>query len=125
MDAAQAATWDAQGFDYPMKTPDNTLVFVNIEEAKQIRQDQIDCMGCLSACAFSSWSQAQVTTGQKPDPRSFCIQKTLQNVSHGGSVDKNLLFAGHNAYRFSQDPFYSGNVIPTVAQLVAKIQTGD
>jgi hypothetical protein len=104
-----------------MKTPANTLIFVTLDEANQIRQDQIDCMGCLSACAFSNWSQSQGNTGQKPDPRSFCIQKTLQAVSHGSSIDHNLLFAGHNAYRFAQDPFYAQGFIPTVAELVDQI----
>jgi hypothetical protein len=123
-DAQRATLWMNQGFGYGMKTPGNTLIFVTLQEAEQIRHDQIDCMGCLSACAFSNWSQSHGTTGQKPDPRSFCIQKTLQAVSHGDSIDHNLLFAGHNAYRFGQDPFYANGFIPTVAQLVEKIQTG-
>jgi hypothetical protein len=120
-DFAKAQTWMGKGFHYGMKTPANTLIFVTLDEANQIRQDQIDCMGCLSACAFSNWSQSQGNTGQKPDPRSFCIQKTLQAVSHGSSIDHNLLFAGHNAYRFAQDPFYAQGFIPTVAELVDQI----
>ena len=59
------------------------------------------------------------------DPRSFCIQKTLQDIAHGGSVDLNLMFAGHGAYRFASDPFYSNRFIPTVRQLVDRILTGD
>jgi hypothetical protein len=83
-------------------------------------------MGCLSACLFSNWSQGETgTTGKKTDPRSFCIQKTLQNISHGGDVDHELMFAGHNAYRFASDPFYTGGFIPTVRQLVDRIATGD
>ena len=40
-------------------------------------------MGCLSACQFSNWAQNEEgTTGKKADPRSFCIQKTLQEISH-------------------------------------------
>ena len=34
------------------------------------------------------------------------------------------MFAGHNAYRFGQDPFYSNDFIPTVKQLVERILTG-
>ncbi len=40
-------------------------------------------MGCLSQCRFSNWSQHEpdYTNGKKADPRSFCIQKTLQAVA--------------------------------------------
>lgn len=83
-------------------------------------------MGCLSACRFSNWSQhgPDYSTGKKADPRSFCIQKTLQDIAHGEDVDRNLMFAGHNAYRFATDPFYSNGFIPTVKQLVERILTG-
>jgi hypothetical protein len=40
-------------------------------------------------------------------------------------VNQNLAFAGHAAYRFKQDPFYSNNFTPTVKQLVDRILTGD
>jgi hypothetical protein len=30
---------------------------VTPENAHQIRKDQIECMGCLSACGFSNWAQ--------------------------------------------------------------------
>ena len=39
--------------------------------------------------------------------------------------EDNLMFAGHSAYRFKQDPFYSNNFTPTVKQLVDRILTGD
>jgi hypothetical protein len=35
------------------------------------------------------------------------------------------MFAGHNAYRFAGDPFYSNGFIPTVKELVERLQTGD
>ena len=61
-----------------------------------IRKDQADCMGCLSQCAFSSWADNEKnSTGRLADPRSFCIQKTLQDIAHGGPVEQNLMFAGH------------------------------
>jgi hypothetical protein len=34
------------------------------------------------------------------------------------------MFAGHNAWKFSQDPFYSNGFVPTVKQLVDRIITG-
>ncbi len=125
-DRERARAWAAQGFTEALKTPDDTVVFVTPEERGEIRQDQADCMGCLSHCGFSSWKDHDdYTTGRLADPRSFCIQKTLQEIAHGGDVDKNLMFAGHAAYRFKQDPFYSNNFTPTVKQLVDRILTGD
>ena len=83
-------------------------------------------MGCLSACHFSNWSQNEAgSTGRKADPRSYCIQKTLQDIAHGGQVDEQLMFAGHNAYRFRDDPFYSNGFVPTVRQLIERLKTGD
>lgn len=123
--AAHVKEWVAQGFTKAMRTPDHTLIFVTPETAKQISIDQINCMGCLSACRFSNWSQNEKgTTGHMADPRSFCIQKTLQNISHDGDIDHSLMFSGHNAYRFAQDPFYANGFIPTVKQLVERIATG-
>ena len=125
-DRSRAEAWVAQGFTQGMKTPDNTVIFVTPENANEILTDQINCMGCLSACQFSNWSQNEAgTTGKKADPRSYCIQKTLQNISHSDDVQHQLMFAGHNAYRFHSDPFYSNGFIPTVGQLVERIQTGD
>ena len=34
------------------------------------------------------------------------------------------MFAGHNAYRFGQDPFYSNRFIPSVKQLFDRIMSG-
>ncbi len=124
-DKFRAQTWMDHGFTETMKTPDSTLIFVNPADAEEIRADQIACMGCLSACAFSNWSQNEEgSTGRKADPRSFCIQKTLQNIAHDGSIDNELMFAGHNAYRFSQDPWYKNGFVPSVKQLVERITTG-
>ncbi len=81
------------------------MVFVTPQERATIRQDQTDCMGCLSHCGFSSWKDHDdYTTGRLADPRSFCIQKTLQDIAHGGDTEHNLMFAGHSAYRFKQGP---------------------
>ncbi len=125
-DKAKAEGWVAAGFTEALRTPDSTLIFVSPAKAAQIRTDQIDCTGCLSACLFSNWAQNEEgSTGKKADPRSFCIQKTLQDISHGGDVDNQLMFAGHNAYRFADDPFYSNGFIPTVRQLIERIRTGD
>lgn len=125
-DLARVRQWEAAGFVEAMRTPENTLIFVTPEKSREILKDQIDCMGCLSACRFSNWSQhePEFSTGKKADPRSFCIQKTLQDIAHDGALEHNLMFAGHNAYRFGSDPFYSNGFIPTAKQLVERILTG-
>ena len=123
-DAAQR--WVAEGFTEALRTPDSTLVFVTPDKAFEIRTDQINCMGCLSACLFSNWAQNEAaTTGKKTDPRSYCIQKTLQAIRHSGDVEFQLMFAGHNAFRFASDPFYANGYVPTVRDLVERLQTGD
>jgi hypothetical protein len=121
--------WEAEGFTEALRTPDGTLIFVTPGKAQEIYNDQVACMGCLSTCRFSNWSQheADHSTGKKADPRSFCIQKTLQDIAHDdqpNAVERNLMFSGHNAYRFATDPFYSNGFIPTVRQLVDRILTG-
>ncbi len=125
-DLNRARTWFGAGFTEGLRTPDDTIIFVAPAERAVIKQDQSDCMGCLSHCGFSSWKDHDdFTTGRLADPRSFCIQKTLQDIAHGGPIDENLMFAGHAAYRFKQDPFYSNNFTPTVKELVDRILTGD
>lgn len=125
-DYLRARKWMEDGFTEALKTPDQTMIFVDEAKRDEIRKDQTDCMGCLSQCQFSNWADNQKnSTGRKADPRSFCIQKTLQEIAHGGDTENNLMFAGHNAYNFATDPFYSNGFVPTVRQLVDRILTGD
>jgi NAD(P)H-dependent flavin oxidoreductase YrpB (nitropropane dioxygenase family) len=129
-DLERVQAWEASGFTEAMRTPDGTLVFVTPEKFGEIIDDQIACMGCLSTCRFSNWSERSEdhSTGKKADPRSFCIQKTLQTIGHRANdpdaVERNLMFSGHNAFRFGSDPFYANGFIPTVKQLVERIMTG-
>jgi hypothetical protein len=126
LDKDHAESWIAQGFTEVLRTPESTLIFVTPEISRHIRTDQIECMGCLSACLFSNWSQNEEgTTGKSPDPRSYCIQKTLQAISHSDDINFQLMFAGHNAYRFADDPFYANGFVPSVRQLVERLKTGD
>jgi len=125
-DKDSAEGWVAEGFTEALRTPDSTLIFITPQKALEIRTDQIGCMGCLSACQFSNWAQNEArTTGRKADPRSYCIQKTLQAIRHSDDVEYQLMFAGHNAYRFASDPFYANGYVPTVRELVERLQTGD
>lgn len=125
-DKVKAEGWLRSGFTEALKTPDDTVVFVDPEKRDEIRKDQVDCMGCLSMCGFSNWADNEKnSSGRKADPRSFCIQKTLMDIAHDGDIDNNLMFAGHAAFNFAKDPFYSNGFIPSVKQLVDRIMTGD
>lgn len=125
-DRDRARAYVAEGYTSALKTPDNTVIFVTDAERDSIRKDQTDCMGCLSHCGFSSWKDHDdYTTGYLADPRSFCIQNTLQDIAHNGDVENNLMFAGHSAYNFKTDPFYSNNFTPSVKQLIERILAGD
>ncbi len=125
-DRESAQRWVVEGFTEALRTPDSTLIFVTPPQAFEIRTDQINCMGCLSACQFSNWAQTeQGTTGKKADPRSFCIQKTLQQICHSDDIETELMFAGHNAFKFGSDPFYANGYIPTVRELIDRLVTGD
>lgn len=126
-DLSRIEGWMTAGFRQPMRTPDDTLVFLTPESARQVRRDQADCMGCLSHCRFSNWKDAgDYNTGKPTDPRSFCIQKTLQEVAHGRGepLENQLAFSGHNAYRFGLDPFYANGFVPSVRELVQRILSG-
>jgi len=125
-DRDSAMRWVEAGFTEALRTPDSTLIFVTPAKAAEIRTDQIACMGCLSACQFSNWAQNETaSTGKKADPRSFCIQKTLQTICHSDDVEFQLMFAGHNAYRFASDPFYANGYVPSVRELIDRLQTGN
>ena len=120
-----AKKWIEEGYTQAMKTPDSTVVFVTEEDEKTITNDQINCMGCLSACKFSNWSHNEAgTTGKKTDPRSFCIQKSLQDIAHGANPENELMFSGHNGYRFAIDPMYKNGHVPTVKELIDAIKIG-
>lgn len=121
-DLARAKEWASNGFSAIRTTPDHTLLFVTPEKARTILAEQMSCSGCLSACTFSGWNESGPSL--TPDPRTFCIQKTLQSVAHDQDVENNLVFTGGCSYRFSEDPFYHGGFIPNIKQLVDRIMTG-
>lgn len=122
----RALSWQGAGFTEALRTPDSTLVFVTPDKSSEILSDQINCKGCLSACQFSNWSQGEAgSINRKADPRSFCIHKTLYSISHGGDLEQQLMFAGHQAFRFAKDPFYANGFIPTTQQLIDRIVTGE
>ncbi|MBP3688159.1 MAG: nitronate monooxygenase [Alphaproteobacteria bacterium] len=123
-DLAKANNQINAGFSVIQETPDSTVVFLTPDEWKTMKEDRAKCLGCLSQCQFSAWSGVNGTTGKLCDPRTYCIHKTLFDISHNGSTDDNLLFAGHQVYRFGQDPLYANGHIPSTHELVEAIKQG-
>ena len=123
-DMAHVLSQREQGYNIIKETPDSTLVFLTVTEWTEMQKDRAECVGCLSQCQFSSWSRANGTTGRIPDPRTYCIHKTLMAIGHGEDVENNLAFAGHNVYRFGTDPLYANNHIPTVHELFQTLLQG-
>ena len=112
------------GYSMIKETPDSTLVFLTTDEWMEMQKERSECVGCLSQCQFSGWSRATGSTGKIPDPRTYCIHHTLMSIGHGGDIENNLAFAGHNVYRFGQDPMYADNHIPSVHELFSAILAG-
>ena len=121
-DLEKVCQWNSLGYTEFLRTPSETIVFVSPEEKQQITDDQVGCMGCLSHCRFSNWKDHDNhTTGELPDPRSFCIQKTLRNAIDTDNIENELMFSGHNGYMFGKDSYYANGFIPRIDQLVDRI----
>lgn len=125
MDMPKALDQMNVGYTVIQETPDSTVVFLTPDEWSMMKQDRANCSGCLSQCQFSTWSGTQGTTGKICDPRTYCIHKTLFDIAHNGKTDDNLLFAGHQVYRFGQDPMYANGHVPTTHELIEAIKRGE
>ncbi|VAV89888.1 Dioxygenases related to 2-nitropropane dioxygenase [hydrothermal vent metagenome] len=131
-DKVKVDAWHSDGFDVALRTPDHTLIFITKQKSREIKRLKVECVGCLATCKLTTWSEnpdKKFTTGRLPDPRVHCIREGLLGAIQGDDLDKHLIFAGHNAYKAGEDPFYrdeTGNVfIPTVKQLVERLMIGD
>ncbi|NCB49488.1 MAG: nitronate monooxygenase [Alphaproteobacteria bacterium] len=115
-----------KGLTNIVKTPDGTVVFISDKNWNEIKEDRKNCSGCLGYCAFSGWcaSKENNSTGKIPDPRKYCIQKTLYSIGHGGSIKENLLFAGSVAYKFASDILYKAGKIPSTKELIETLKSG-
>lgn len=131
-DKAKVECWISKGFNIPLRTPDDTLIFVTRDRARKIKKYKAECVGCLSTCKLSSWSQdpnKNYNNGMRADPRVHCIRKGLVGAIQGIDLDNQLVFSGHNSFKAGNDPFYynkdGGVFIPTVKQLIERMLAGD
>uniref|UniRef100_A0A2B4R3Y6 thioredoxin-dependent peroxiredoxin n=1 Tax=Stylophora pistillata TaxID=50429 RepID=A0A2B4R3Y6_STYPI len=98
-DLEKARSWMQQGYTEAMRTPDSTLIFVTPNESKQILADQIGCMGCLSACLFSNWSQGESGTTEIIEFNDLESEFSTRNAAlYGVSTDSEFV---HLAWRQS------------------------
>jgi nitronate monooxygenase len=126
-DFERARGYIKNGLTEVMKTPNNSIIFVSNQKKEEIVLDQRNCIGCLSGCMFSNWSEHNEgnTTSMLPNPKSFCISKTLERSIHTEDIENNLMFAGYNAFRFKEDSWYKGGkFMPSIKELVERIQVG-
>ncbi len=126
-DKEKADGYFSEGRTVPLRTADEHIVFVTPKNNEDIQRARTNCMGCISHCMFSGWSQSSPgnTTGKTPDPRYFCIQEKLYRIAHGYPVEQELMFAGSNAVRFSSDPFFKDGQLPTVKEFIDRLLTGN
>jgi NAD(P)H-dependent flavin oxidoreductase YrpB (nitropropane dioxygenase family) len=119
--------WINNDYRVILKTPGDTILFLRNDEYEDMKHDMENCCGCLSQCQFSCWQQSSEThsSGRIPDFRKMCIQKALQNAKNDEDVQKQLYFAGSEAYRFGVDPMYRNGYIPTIKKLVEAIIVGE
>ena len=124
---ARADEYFKNGRTVILRVPDNQIVFVTPTDNEKIQKARVNCMGCISQCLFSGWSQsgANNSTGKEPDSRYFCIQEKLYRIAHGFAPEHELMFAGANAVRFATDPFFKDGRLPTVKEFIARLLTGD
>jgi nitronate monooxygenase len=84
-DLNRARAWHGAGFTEALKTPDDTLVFV-APRSEDDPQGPGRLHGLPVALRLLVWKDHDdYTTGRLADPRSFCIQKTLQDIAHGAT----------------------------------------
>ncbi|MDR2778243.1 MAG: nitronate monooxygenase [Rickettsiales bacterium] len=119
--------WINGDYRITVKTPEDTILFLRDDDYEDMKNDMENCCGCLSQCQFSCWQQSSEThnSGRIPDFRKMCIQKALQNAKNDEEVQKQLYFAGSEAYRFGTDPLYHGGHIPTIKELIELIAIGE
>lgn len=126
-DKLRADEYVTKGRTIPLKTSEEQIVFVTPKNNEDIQKARKNCVGCISQCMFSGWSQSapNYSTGKTPDPRYFCIQQKLYEIAHGWPVEEGLMFAGANATRFASDPFFKDGQLPTIKEFIARLLTGD
>ena len=124
--------WEGEGFTEALLHPRiQRLIFVTPDKAREILQRSGE--RAWDASARAGFPIGHSTNRISPPTNApirvaSASQKTLQDIAHAGdnagTLENNLMFSGHNAFRFAKDPFYSNGFIPTVKQLVERILTG-
>ena len=83
--------------------------------------------GGLRVVAFESRMASETAQLIERNGGHAMVAPAMREIPLGdnpAALERNLMFSGHNAFRFAKDPYYSNGFIPTVKQLVERILTG-
>jgi hypothetical protein len=68
--------------------------------------------------------ESNYSTCEIADPKSYCIQDTLQDVIQDRDIDNQLMFSGSNGFKFAADPLFTKGYIPTIKELIERLMKG-
>ncbi len=96
--------WEAEGFTEALRTPDNTLIFVTPDQSREIREGPGRLHGLPVPVPLLQLGRSTSGILHRQEGRSAQLlhPEDLQDIAHDGAIDHNLMFAGHNAYRFGR-----------------------
>ena len=125
-DMERVRVWIAEGYSQAMKTPDDTLIYV--ARTRRSRSDAIRPTAWAACPPASSATGPAARTTPRASRRiraPSAFKRLCTRSPTAPRSARQLMFSGHNVYKFRQDPFYSNGFVPTVRQLVERIATGD
>ena len=130
-DLARVTEWEAQGFTEALRTPDSHADLRHTRERRGKSWPTRSPAWAASASAGSPTgrrSSPSSATARRRTRAASASRRRCRPIAHDSDRDEvmehNLMFSGHNGFRFGSDPFYSNGFIPTVRQLFDRILTG-
>jgi hypothetical protein len=124
-DLLQARTWFAEGFHGGAEDPGRDLGLRRADEKIVIRKDQaIAWAASANALSRPGRTMRRIRPAGSPT-RAASASRRRCRTSPMAADRPQPHVRGHSAFRFRTDPFYSNGFVPTVKQLVERIQTGD
>ena len=126
-DRERALIWIGQGFTEALRTPDSTLIFVASPKGAgdPRRSDQLHGLSLGAASSRTGRRTRKARPARKPTRAASAFRRRCRRSAIRTMCEVELMFAGHNAYRFARDPYYANGFIPTVRELVDRLRTGN
>ena len=126
-DLARVEAWIAEGYSQAMKTPGRHADLRQPRERDRDppRPDQLHGLPVGLQVQQLGVQRGATPPASRPIRARSASRRRCTRSPTARDVRTQLMFAGHNVYKFRDDPFYSNGFIPTVRQLVERIATGD